>query len=201
MDSLDGPPGEGFGPPPWVEGSQNLVPQAPGLMHRNDRVEGVELPAAAVPGQHDQQVRLLGVEIGLVVLEGVVPGVLPAVPALLLSTLHPVDGGEPVSGVGVADAVVEGGGLAVEDGPCDEAPVLLSLDETLVLVDQGDLRSGRGLGQGRVAGRDGHERRQQQRRRQGYQPLGSTGNDSRFQRQLVHLPAVCCEFIDSRLSQ
>ena len=79
----------------------------------------------------------------------------------------------------MADAVVEGGGLAVEDGPCDEAPVLLSLDETLVLVDQGDLRSGRGLGQGRVARRDGHERRQE------YQPLGSTGNDSRFQRQLV----------------
>ena len=56
----------------------------------------MELPAARIAGQHDQQVHLLGVEIGLVVLEWVVPGVLPAVPALLLSTLHPAYGGDVV---------------------------------------------------------------------------------------------------------
>ena len=151
---------------PGVEGSQNLVPDPARLVDGDHGVEGVELPAARIAGQHDQQVRLLRVELRLVVLEGVLPGVFPAVPALLLSPLHPVDGGEPVAGVGVSDAVVEGGGLAVEDGPCDEAPVLLSLDEILVVVDQGEALAGLGLGQCRVARWDCQERRQQQRRQE-----------------------------------
>ena len=152
------------GAPSRVEGLENLVPDPSRLVDGNDGVEGVGLLCAVGIGDDDyQQVGLVGVKVCLVVPEGVLEGVLPAVLALLLSPLHQDQTDYPVAVVWVSHPVVEDVQLAVEEGPGDEAPVALALDELLVLVDQGDALGGRGLGEGRVACGDGGERRQKQR--------------------------------------
>ena len=136
--------------------------------------DGVEVASPAVLGlgQHDQQVGPVSVEIGVLVKVGVLPGILPAVAALLLPALHPVHGAYPVAGVGVPDGVKEVCDLAVEDGAGDELAAALALHELPVGVDQGQLGAGRGLGQGDVACGDCQKRRQEQRGGQGQQPSG-----------------------------
>ena len=178
MDSLDDPPGEGFGPARRAEGGQNLVPDAARLVDGDDGVEVASLAVLGL-GQHDQQVGPVPVEIGVLVKVGVLPGVLPAVAALLLPALHPVHGAYPVAGVGVPDGVEEVCDLPVEDGAGDELAAALALDELPVCVDQGQLGAGRGLGQGDVACRDCQKRRQEQRGGQGQQPSGLSSGSAK----------------------
>ena len=154
-----------------LRGGQNLVPDAARLVDGYDGVEVAPQPVLGL-GQHDQQVGPVAVELGVLVKVGVLPGILPAVAALLLAALHPVHGAYPVAGVGVADGVEEVDDLPVEDGSGDELAALLALHEIPVCVDQGQLGAGRGLGQGEVACGDRHQRRQEQRGGQGYQPSG-----------------------------
>ena len=104
-----------------------------------DGYDGVEVapPPVLGLGQHDQEVGPVAVEIGVLVKVGVLPGILPAVAALLLAALHPVHGAYPVAGVGVADGVEEVCNLAVEDGAGDELAAALALHELPVGVDEG----------------------------------------------------------------
>ena len=69
MDSLDDPPGEGFGPARRAEGGQNLVPDAARLVDGDDGVE-VASPAVLGLGQHDQEVGPVAVELGVLVQAG-----------------------------------------------------------------------------------------------------------------------------------
>ena len=158
-------------------------------MDGDDAEEGSRLPVLG-DGDHDQKVGPVLVEVGVVVEGRVLEAVLPAVRALLLPALDPVHVGQPVAGVAVADAVVEGLDLPVEEGAGDELAAALALDEFPVGVDEGELVGGRGLGQGGPGGRDRHQRRQKQRGRQGNEL--SNRPDSRFQRQTVHLSRGCC---------
>ena len=173
VDALDDPAGEGSRPAAGVEGGQNPVPDAARLVEGDDGVEVTSQPVLRTR-QHDQQVGLVGVEAGLLVQGRVLEAVLPAVAALLLPALHPVHGGYPVAGVGVADGVVEGLDLPVENGAGDELAAALALHELPAGVDQDDAAAERLLGQGYAAGWDRYKRRQEQRCGQENQPPGPT---------------------------
>ena len=116
MDALDHPSGAGPHPAVRVESAQHPVPQPIGPVDGNQGVEDVVVAAAnSRDGQHQQEA-LFGVKLGLLVQDGVLEGVLPALGELLLPALHPVGVGDPLTGVGVADGVVEDVGLAAEEG-------------------------------------------------------------------------------------
>ena len=165
-------------------------------MDGDDSVEVLGVRPGRVLHQHEQQVARLRVELRELVALSVLPGVLPAVGAVLPVVLDPEQAGEKLAGVGVADAVVEEVDLLVEEGAGDKAPVSLALDELPAGVDQDDLVSRRGLGQHQAAYRDGDERRHKQRSGQGYQPLGSSKLEPRSQchrRLLASMDFVSCD--------
>ena len=84
----------------------------------------------------DRRCPTVGVELGLPVDDRVLERVLPALAKPLLSPVQFVDGADPLPGIRVSDPVIEVGDPAVEDGPCDEATVLLPLYEFLAGVDE-----------------------------------------------------------------
>ena len=150
VDSLDDPAGERPGPAAGIERSEHPLPQAARLVHGDHGVETHPGSSGKLRDEQGDQVGAVGIELGLPVDDGVLERVLPALPEPLLSPVQLVDGADPLPGVGVSDPVVEVCYLAVEDGPCDEAPVVLSLYEFLAGVDEHRLVR-RALRQGRVS--------------------------------------------------
>ena len=81
---------------PWAGGRE------PGRERR-----GCSPPPVARDCQDHHQVCLLRVQLGLLLQDRVLEGVLPALGELLLTALDPVGVGDPLAGVGMADGVVE----------------------------------------------------------------------------------------------
>ena len=114
------------------------------------------LPAAGAGNRQHQEKSLFRVQVGLLIQDGVLEGVLPALGEPVLAALNPVGVGDPLAGVRVADGVVELADLAAEDRSGDELALLLPLHHLPVVVDQPDVVAfGWGLGQGDAAQGDG----------------------------------------------